>query len=138
MYEMIKKTLSLVLLTIVGLAVGCRSLSAVDPDQTVLDSLLEAGSDFAQIHPFDFYIYHPKESGARQICDQLRAKSFQVSDREAATGSDWLCFASLRFVPSIDKLAEIRITIDALTTNMEVNMMVGRRLLCRSSAYLYL
>lgn len=115
---MIKNALGLVLLTLVGLAAGCRALSADDPDQAVLDSLREAGSDFAQIHPFDFYIYHPKDSGAGQICAQLRAKGFNISVREAATGSDWLCLASLSFVPSNDKLTEIRSMIEDLTKQL--------------------
>jgi len=112
---MIKNALTLFLLIFVGLAAGCGPLSADDPDQAVLDSLQEAGSDFSQIHPFDFYIYHPTRAGAGQICDQLRAKGFQISVREAATGNDWLCFASLSFVPSIDKLTEIRDTVEELT-----------------------
>jgi len=112
---MIKNALILLLLIFAGFAAGCGPLSADDPDQAVLDSLREAGSDFIQAHPFDFYVYHPTKQGARQICDQLRAKGFQVSIREAATGNDWLCFASQSFVPSIDKLAEIRDTIEELT-----------------------
>lgn len=103
------------LLVLATISAGCGSLSADDQDQAVLESLREAGSDFTQAHPVDFYIYNPTKDGAEQICDQLRANGFKVSVREAATGSDWLCFASLSFVPSIDKLAEIRGTIEGLT-----------------------
>ncbi len=105
----------LVLLMLAAFSAGCALGNSADSDQAVLESLREAGSDFSQVHPFDFYMYHPTREGAGQICDQLRAKGFQVSVREAATGRDWLCFASLSFVPSIDKLTEIRTLIEGLT-----------------------
>ena len=105
----------IILLILVAVSAGCGSLSADDQDQAVLESLREAGSDFSQIHPFDFYVYHPTRAGAGQLCDQLLAKGFQISVREAATGNDWLCFASLSFAPSIDKLTEIRSMIEDLT-----------------------
>lgn len=105
----------IILLILAAVSAGCGLGNSADSDQAVLESLREAGLDFTQAHPFDFYVYHPTREGAGQICTQLRATGFHVSVREAATGNDWLCFASLSFVPSIDKLAEIRDTVEELT-----------------------
>lgn len=93
---------------------GCSLLNVAASDQAVLDSLRDAGSDLTKPHPFDFYLYHPDESGAAQICTQLRDDGFQVTVMEGADNGDWLCLASLRFEPSIEKLSELRVKFDHL------------------------
>ncbi|MCJ7775930.1 MAG: ribonuclease E inhibitor RraB, partial [Desulfobulbaceae bacterium] len=72
---------------------GCSLTNLSSSDQAALDSLLDAGSDLSKVHPFDFYIYHPDESGEVQICSQLRADGFQVTTREGAIEGEWLCLA---------------------------------------------
>ena len=84
-------------------------------DQAVLDSLRDAGSDMSKSHPIDFYLYHPEKSGADQICNRLRTDGFRVTVREAALGDEWLCLASMSFVPSINRLSEIREKFTELT-----------------------
>jgi hypothetical protein len=69
----------LALLIIAVILSGCGQLFPDDSDQAAFDSLREAGSDLTKSHPFDFYIYHPEEAGARQICSELRTEGFQVS-----------------------------------------------------------
>jgi len=98
----------------VVLAGGCSILNSADSDQAALDSLREAGSDFTKVHPFDFYLYHPDQSGAEQICVQLRAQGFQISVSEGAVPGEWLCLASLSFIPSIEKLSELQDVFEAL------------------------
>jgi hypothetical protein len=68
----------------------------------------------AKVHPFDFYFYHPDQTGAEQICMQLRADGFQASVMEGAFEGEWLCLASLSFVPSIDKLSELQEKFESL------------------------
>ena len=104
------------LLLVAVLAGGCSILNSADSDQAALDSLREAGSDFTKIHPFDFYLYHPDQSGAEQICVQLRAQGFQISMSEGAVPGEWLCLASLSFIPSIEKLSELQDVFEALIT----------------------
>ena len=101
-------------LVIAALVCGWNIFKFSDSDQAALDSLLEAGSDFTKIRPFDFYLYHPEASGAEQICAQLRSKGFQAAVREGAVESEWLCLASLDFLPSTEKLSELQSLFDDL------------------------
>ncbi len=93
---------------------GCSILNFAESDQAALDSLHEAGSDFTKVHPFDFYLYHPDQSGAEQICVQLRAQGFQIAVKEGTVEVEWLCLASLSFIPSIEKLSEFQGLFDDL------------------------
>jgi hypothetical protein len=93
---------------------ACAMLDPSSSDQAVLDSLRDAGSDMTKAHPIDFYLYHPDKTGADQICNRLRIDGFQVTVREGALGDEWLCLASMSFVPSIDRLSEIREKFEAL------------------------
>ena len=104
------------LLVVIGVMIlsNCGLISTSNSDQAALDSLRDAGSDLTKIHPFDFYLYHDKESGARQICGALNAQGFQVEVREGAVQGEWLCLASLSFVPSIQKLSDLKSTFEDL------------------------
>jgi hypothetical protein len=104
--------LSITLLTI--LINSCSLLSLTDSDQAAFESLRDAGSDMSQVHPFDFYLYHPDETGAVQLCTQLQVDGFSVIVREGALEGEWLCMASLSFIPSIDKLAELEDKFESL------------------------
>jgi hypothetical protein len=98
----------------VVLAGGCGLLPFAESDQAALDSLRDAGSDFTKVHPFDFCLYHPYQSGAEQIWAQLRAQGFQITVREGAVEGEWLCLASLSFIPSIEKLYQLQDVFEAL------------------------
>jgi hypothetical protein len=104
------------LLIVIGVMIlsNCGLIRASNSDQAVLDSLRDAGSDLTKVHPFDFYLYHDEETGARQICDALTAQGFQVEVREGAVQGEWLCLASLSFVPSIQKLSDLKSTFEDL------------------------
>jgi hypothetical protein len=82
-------------------------LNTSNDDQATLDQLRQAGSDLSKPHPFDFYLYHPEQSGAEQLCNALVSDGFQVSVGESAAGGDWLCLASLTMLPSIENLTEL-------------------------------
>jgi hypothetical protein len=110
-----KSTSKLIPFTIFILMIGgCGLLSQSDADQAALDSLRDAGSDLNKVHPFDFYLYHPDQAGAAQLCSHLQADGFQVTVREGALEGEWLCLASLSFIPSIEKLSELRGKLEGL------------------------
>ena len=93
---------------------GCVNLDLSSTDEESLESLREAGSDFSQIHPFDFYLYHPEEEGAANICKELAMKGFQITVREGALGGEWLCLASFNMLPSIEKLTQLERQIEGI------------------------
>jgi regulator of RNase E activity RraB len=97
-----------------ALGSSCSILNPSSSDQAALDSLLEAGSDLNKVHPFDFYLYHPEQSGAQQMCTHLREQGFQVTVKEGAVQGEWLCLATLNFVPSLKKLSELQAVFDDL------------------------
>jgi hypothetical protein len=86
---------------------ACGLLGGANSDQATLDQLSKAGSDLSKPHPFDFYLYHPEQSGAEQLCNALYADGFQVNVRESATSGDWLCLASYTMLPTIENLTEL-------------------------------
>jgi len=104
--------LLIVVLTI--LSTACSTTGADQSDQEALDILKEAGSDFSQIHPFDFYLYHDNKAGAQRIFAELNQDGFQVSVQEGAIEGEWLCLARLSFLPSIEKISEIDKVVEEL------------------------
>jgi len=93
---------------------GCGLIGGSSSDQATLDQLSEAGSDLSRPHPFDFYLYHPEQSGAELLCSALISEGFEVSIGESATGGDWLCLASLTMLPTIENLTELGTTFTRL------------------------
>lgn len=87
---------------------ACSLLNPADPDQVALDSLGKAGSDLSKPHPFGFYLYHKEVFAARQMCDQLLTEGYRTNVSEGAGKGEWLCLASVDFVPSFDTLSEIQ------------------------------
>lgn len=96
------------LILLPALITGCINLDLASTDEEAFSRLEAAGSDLTRVHPFDFYLYHPDESGAKELCGYLETEGFEVSLQQGATEGSWLCLASTRFVPSLDKLAEYR------------------------------
>jgi hypothetical protein len=86
---------------------GCALFGGGNDDQAMLDQLQAAGSDLSKPHPFDFYLFHPQQTGAQQLCSALLSEGFDVSIGESATGGDWLCRASLTMLPTLENLSEI-------------------------------
>ena len=86
---------------------GCSLIGGGNSDQATLDQLREAGSDLSKPHPFDFYLYHPEQSGAEQLCTALQADGFQIRVQESAAGGEWLCLASFTMLPMIENLTEL-------------------------------
>jgi hypothetical protein len=104
--------LPLIFLSII--VIGCSFLDSSSTDEEVLQELREAGSDFSRLHTFDFYLYHPDEMGATDICGELESEGFQITVREGALEGEWLCLASTSMLPSIEKLAEFELLFEGL------------------------
>ncbi len=94
--------------------VACGGPSALEQDQAALESLREAGSDMTRPHPFDFYLYHPEQAGARQICEQLTAQGFGTQVQEGAVAGEWLCLVDRTMVPTLENLNAIQATLAEL------------------------
>ncbi|MCJ7535663.1 MAG: ribonuclease E inhibitor RraB [Anaerolineales bacterium] len=104
----------LVFTAILVLTIGCSSPNFADSDQAALDSLRDAGSDLAKTHPFDFYFYHNNKAGAQFICAELEKDGFHAAVQEGAIEGEWLCLASMSFIPSIEKLTDVQSVFDEL------------------------
>jgi hypothetical protein len=106
------KTLVAPLLLALSLTLAaCGSSSVLEQDQAGLESLRQAGSDMTKAHPFDFFIYHPEQAGAVQICDQLSAQGFGTTVSQGALESEWLCLAETPLVPTLENLTAIQATL---------------------------
>src|ERR1700686_994578 len=70
-----------------------------DPDQMVLEQLKKAGSDLSKPHNLEFFIYFPTKTDAMDIAPRIKEAGFAVDVRQAAQGSDWLCFATKTMIP---------------------------------------
>jgi hypothetical protein len=111
-----RKTIIFVIL-ILGYVISlsaCDILNLSKQDQATLESLRDAGSDFSKAHPFDFFLYHENKAGAQRICAELEQDGFQVSVTEGAIQGEWLCLARLSFLPSVEKLSELRHVFEEL------------------------
>ena len=81
-------------------------MSQQDLRTEVLTQLRRDGSDTSKPHGFDFYLYFPTETTARQASQRL-AKEYRVDVRPAAKGPTWLCLAKTTLTPDTAPLAEI-------------------------------
>ena len=93
---------------------GCANLDLSNSNEEALDGLREAGSDFSQTHPFDFYFYHADKEGAESICKDLSAYGFRIAVKEGALGGEWLCLASYTMLPSIENLTQIELLFEEM------------------------
>jgi hypothetical protein len=73
----------------------------------VLGQLRRTGSDIARPHSFDFYLYVPTELAARQAAEKVRESKFTAEVLPGASGSDWLCRATVTIVPEVAPLDDI-------------------------------
>ena len=89
---------------------GCSKSPMIthqDFQTEVLTQLREQGSDTSKPHGFDFYLYLPTETAAKQAGQRLTNSNYQVEIRPAAKGSDWLCLAKTMLTPDTAPLSEI-------------------------------
>ncbi len=89
-----------------------------DPDESVLIQLRKAGSNLSKPHEIEFFLYFPTEAIAEQAASHIREEDFEVTVKQAAKGSDWLCFATKKMVPEFAALQEIRRKFDSLSSSL--------------------
>jgi hypothetical protein len=82
-------------------------MSQQDLRTEVLTQLRRDGSDTSKPHGFDFYLYFPTETAARQVGQRLTQSSYRVEVRPAAKGPAWLCLAKTTLTPDTAPLAEM-------------------------------
>jgi hypothetical protein len=85
----------------------------------VLGQLQESNSDTGKPHKFDFYLYFPTESNAKQAADQLRKDSYVVNVNESADGVGWLCKATKTLAPETAPLDKIHDFIQQIVADLE-------------------
>jgi hypothetical protein len=73
----------------------------------VLTQLRQQGSDTSKPHSFDFYLYLPTETAARQAGQRLAKSDYQIEVRQGADGTNWLCLAKTTLTPDTAPLSEI-------------------------------
>jgi hypothetical protein len=86
-----------------------------DLDESVLIQLKKAGSNLSKPHHIEFFLYFPTQEIAEQAAPKIRASGFAVEVKQAAQGTDWLCFATKTMVPDLSALQKIRQDFNALT-----------------------
>ena len=85
-----------------------------DPDAATLAELTRAGSDLAQVHEVEFFLYLPDSAAADAVKRQLEAEGFRVQVSADDSGGDWLCLATRQMTPALDELRRFRARLAAL------------------------
>jgi hypothetical protein len=89
-----------------------------DPDEAVLKSLAEVGSDASKLHLVEFFLYFAREADATSAGAEIAKKGFQVKLAEAADHSTWRVVAAKTLFPELSALQEIRVDFTALASSL--------------------
>jgi len=82
-------------------------------------TLIKSGDHrLSKPHEIEFFLYFPTEAIAEQAASHIREEDFEVTVKQAAKGSDWLCFATKKMVPEFAALQEIRRKFDSLSSSL--------------------
>lgn len=73
----------------------------------VLSTLRSVGVDATKVDDFNFYLYLDSEEQAKECVQPLRDSGFTVEVQPSASGTQWLCLASMKFAPKPERLTEI-------------------------------
>jgi hypothetical protein len=71
--------------------------------QSVISVLAHGAENLARTRAFDFYLYFPTEGAAEAAGRELAEVGFRCGVHPAQ-GTDWLCLAAARLVPSDEAL----------------------------------
>jgi regulator of RNase E activity RraB len=100
-----------------GLVLDGRRRAARDaahPDQATLAALARAGSDLAQLHEVEFFLYLPTEAAAARVAATLGSEDFETAVSRAAEGPEWLCLATRRMRPDQEAFERLRTRLSTL------------------------
>lgn len=84
-------------------------------DRDVLKELRTV-SDINAAHLVQHYLYFPQEHDAKNIARLLKERGFEVEERLGADGINWLVLAKSKIVPTEEKIAELRSSLEGLAT----------------------
>ena len=76
-------------------------------DQSVLEKLLELGSNMTKPHQIDFFLYFPTKETARLAAKVIEKDGFEVDIQPGEKGEQWLCLAMKKMVPEYKELTKI-------------------------------
>jgi len=97
-----------------------RSQAAnADPDLATLAELARAGSDLAQLHEIEFFLYLPTQRAAEEVAAQLQSEGFTVKVESGETAGDWLCLATRQMNPTLDELQRLRRHLSAVAESRD-------------------
>lgn len=82
-----------------------RMQAAADPDAETLEELVRAGSDLAEPHEVEFFLYVETSAQATALAAELQREGFTTEVRPTETEQCWLCLATRLMRP---ELAELR------------------------------
>lgn len=89
-----------------------------DPDEQVIVQLRKAGSNLTLPHNIEFFLYFPTQEAPNKSANRIEPKGFKVEVKNASAGSEWLCLATKKMIPSLENLQENRIYFDDLTSSL--------------------
>lgn len=103
---------ALILLGLFGLYLFVRGTRRTrvpaDPDAETIDELIGAGSDLAEPHEIEFFLYFETREGAERIAAQVRAEGFAAEVRPTEAEGSWLCLATRLMRPELAGLRRLR------------------------------
>jgi len=89
-----------------------------DLDESVRIQLKKAGSDLSKPHHIEFFLYFPTQAVAEQAAPKIKAMGFDVETKQAAQGTEWLCFTTKTMVPDLAALQKIRLDFNSLAASL--------------------
>ena len=105
-------------LTLVAIAACGSDSSDWDPDAAVIDQLSAAGSDISKPHTIEFFTYFPAEDTAKTACGSLADNGFSVAVHFNALTDEYLCFATMEVVPTLEEMHRLRSELETLASEL--------------------
>ena len=88
-------------------------------DQVVLDRLRAAGSDLRMPHMIVHYLYFPSAPLATQAAGQASQLGCSAKVDVAADLKSWLCLVTVRMVPSLTAISQLREKLEWVAADNE-------------------
>jgi regulator of RNase E activity RraB len=95
-----------------------RASITADADAETIEELVRAGSDLAEPHEIEFFLYVETSAQAAALATDLRAEGFSTEVRPTETEQCWLCLATRVMRPELMELRQLRARFTALAEGM--------------------
>jgi len=86
-------------------------------DEDALNELKQV-SDVTMPHVIKQFLYFPSEQAAKRFGMALRNQGFDVNDSLGAIYGSWAVVATSEFVPSLDKISELRTRLGSIASEL--------------------